>query len=198
MSETIPSDTELVRRHVAGETGAFEELVSRHRSRVYAVALRISGRHEDALDVSQEVFVNAFRKLGSFREEALFTTWLHRMTVNAALDLARRRSRRDATPLDVIGEVADSRMGPEDAAIRADRAAAVQKALTKLTPEYRAVIALHDLQDLDYAQTAETLGVPLGTVKSRLHRARLQLAKLLGHLEPSAGERPSKVAKSDD
>lgn len=192
------SDGELVRRHVEGVRGAFEEIVTRHRNRVYAVSLRICGRQEDALDVVQDVFVAAYRKLSSFRQEALLTTWLHRLAVNASLDLARRKSRRDHPSLETIADVADAAAGPEDLAIRADRAAAVQRALRAITPEYRAVVVLHDLQDLDYAQVAEVLGVPLGTVKSRIHRARIELAKLLGHLEPAEGERPSKVVTPDE
>lgn len=192
------SDGELVRRHVAGERGAFEELVARHRNRVYAVALRMCGRHEDALDIAQDVFVSAFRKLATFRQEALFTTWLHRLTVNAALDLARKRSRRETQPLEEAVAVPDSGPGPEDAAVRADRANAVQRALLRISPEFRAVVVLHDLHDLDYAQVADALGIPLGTVKSRLHRARLELAKYLGHLEPDEHRRPSKVVSPDE
>jgi RNA polymerase sigma-70 factor (ECF subfamily) len=189
------ADEELVRRHVAGEQGAFEEIVARHRNRVYAVALRVCGRPEDALDVTQDVLVSAFRKLSSFRAEALLTTWLHRLAVNAALDLARRRSRRDHSSLDEIGDRADASAGPEEHAVAAQRAVEVQRALAKLTPEFRAVIVLHDLHDLDYAGVADALRLPLGTVKSRIHRARLELARLLGHLEPDAPSAPSKRAR---
>lgn len=188
------SDDQLVRRHLAGEAGAFHEIVVRHRNRVYAVALRVCGRSEDALDVTQDVFVTAFRKLSSFRGEALLTTWLHRLAVNAALDLARRRSRRDHAPLEEVPEQADAEPGPEEHAVAAQRAAEVQRALLRLSPEFRAVIVLHDLQDLDYAGVADALGVPLGTVKSRIHRARIELARLLGHLEPDANLATSKEA----
>jgi RNA polymerase sigma-70 factor (ECF subfamily) len=192
-AETDATDADLVRRHCAGDGRAFDEIVSRHRNRVYAIALRICNRHEDALDVTQDVFVAAYRKLSSFRQEALLTTWLHRLAVNAALDLARKRSRRDHVGLDVVEQAPDPAAGPEETATALVRAAEVQRALMRLSPDHRAVVVLHDLQDLDYAEVAAALGIPVGTVKSRLHRARLELARSLRHLEPMEGEPPSKV-----
>jgi RNA polymerase sigma-70 factor (ECF subfamily) len=189
------SDADLVRRHLDGDRGAFDEIVTRHRNRVYAVALRICNRHEDALDVTQDVFLAAYRKLSGFRQEALLTTWLHRLAVNAALDLARKRSRRDHPSLDDAVEMADAAPGPDEVAADSVRAAEVRRALASLSPEYRAVVVLHDLQDLDYAAVAAALDVPVGTVKSRLHRARLELARALRHLEPIEGEPPSKVER---
>lgn len=191
-------DLELVRRFLGGEQQAFAELVARHRDRVFAIALRICGRREDALDVTQEVFLTAFRKLSSFRQEALLSTWLHRLTVNAALDLARRRSRRDHTSLDDVPDAPDPSAGPEEHAIAAHRAAAVQRGLMMLSPEFRAVIVLHDLHDLDYAGVADALGIPVGTVKSRIHRARLELAKTLRYLEPDTPSATSKLVRDDD
>lgn len=191
-------DAELIRAHLAGDVRAFEALVARHRTRVYAVALRVCGRPEDALDVCQEVFITAFRKLGTFRQEALLSTWLHRLTVNAALDLARRRSRRDHPSLDVLEARPDPAAGPEEIAMASHRAVAVQAALAKLGPDHRAVVVLHDLNDLDYAGVAEALDIPVGTVKSRLHRARVELARLLKHLEPEVGGTSSKVRSHDD
>jgi len=184
-------DHELVRRHLAGDSDAFREIVARHRERVYALAVRICGRPEDALDVTQDVFVGAFRKLSTFRYEAMLSTWLHRMTVNAALDLARRRSRHEHAPLEDAAAVGDPAPGPEEHAVAALRAAAVHRALSSLSPEFRAVIVLHDLHDLDYRGVADTLGLPLGTVKSRIHRARLELARVLRDLEPETGGAPS-------
>ena len=192
------SDEDLVRRYVAGDQAAFSEIVSRHRNRVYAVALRVCGRPEDALDVTQDVFVSAYRKLSTFRAEALLTTWLHRLTVNAALDLARRRTRRDHASLDDAGETPDPSPGPEERGVAAHRATEVRRALARLSPEFRAVIVLHDLHDLDYQGVAEALVLPLGTVKSRIHRARIELARLLKHLEPDAPSAPSKEARSDE
>ena len=184
-------DHELVRRHLAGDPDAFREIVARHRDRVYALALRICGRPEDALDVTQEVFIGALRKLSGFRFEAMLSTWLHRLTVNAALDLARRRSRHEHDALDEAAAIGDPAPGPEEHAVAAVRAAAVRRALASLSPEFRAVIVLHDLHDLDYQGVADALGVPLGTVKSRIHRARLELASLLRDLEPERGGAPS-------
>jgi RNA polymerase sigma-70 factor (ECF subfamily) len=189
-------DDDLVRRHLAGDAPAFRTLVERHRNRVYAVALRICGRPEDALDVTQDVFVNVYRKLGDFRHDAQFTTWLHRMTVNAALDLSRRRSRHEHAPLEDAAALSDPAAGPEEHAVAAHRAAVVQRALASLSPEFRAVIVLHDLHDLDYAGVARALDLPLGTVKSRIHRARLELARILRDLEPNAGNAPSNETRT--
>ncbi|MCA1833798.1 MAG: RNA polymerase sigma factor [Actinomycetota bacterium] len=195
MSEQDASDADLIGRHLAGEGRAFDEIVSRHRNRVYAIAFRICNRHEDALDVTQDVFVTAYRKLSSFRQEAQLTTWLHRLAVNAALDLARKRSRRDHRSLEAAEQLADDAPGPDEYAAASVRAAEVQRALARLSPDHRAVVVLHDLHDLDYAEVAAALGIPVGTVKSRLHRARLELARSLKHLEPIEGEPPSKVEK---
>lgn len=184
------ADAELLALYVAGETNAFDEIVDRYERRVYAVALRMCGDPEDARDVSQDVFVSAMRSLRSFREEAQLSTWFHRVTVNASLDLLRRRKRRQTSPIEEAHDHPAEVPGPEDAAIGAARAAQVHRALRALSDEHRAVLVLHDLQDLDYAAVATALDIPLGTVKSRIHRARVEMAKLLGHLREPAGAEP--------
>ncbi|HEX9776069.1 MAG TPA: sigma-70 family RNA polymerase sigma factor [Actinomycetota bacterium] len=197
MSEQEPEDRALVERYVAGDRSAFDAIVARHDRRVYAVALRMTGRREDALDVTQDVFVTAMRSLRTFRGDAQLTTWLHRVTVNACLDQARRAKRRRGIPLEVLGEQPASGPGPDERAESASRAAEVRRALARLTTDHRAVLVLHDLQDLDYAEVARILEVPVGTVKSRIHRARVELAGLLGHLrrtEPAAADEPLRDA----
>jgi RNA polymerase sigma-70 factor (ECF subfamily) len=187
-----PTDAELVERHLRGDGAAFDAIVDRYERRVYAVALRMCGEVEDARDVTQDVFVSALRSLKTFRSEAKLSTWLHRLAINASLDHLRRRRRRDARPLEDVHAVADPGLGPDERAADAERAAAVHRALAAVSPEHRAVVVLHDLQGLEYAEIADALGMALGTVKSRLHRARLELARLLGHLreegEPTGGE----------
>jgi len=191
-------DRELVERFARGESHAFDTIVERYQQRVYAIALRMTGNVEDARDAMQDVFVSALRALRSFRGDAQLSTWIHRVAVNASLDVIRKRKRHVAQPLEEAGDRPSDDVGPEDAAARASRAVEVQRALLGVREEYRAVLVLHDLQDLDYAETAAALDIPVGTVKSRLHRARVEMAQLLGHLrdtEPTQGPQPLKEGR---
>ena len=190
---TDPDDQELLDRARNGDPAAFDTIVDRFERRVFAVALRIVRHHEDARDVTQEVFVTALRALKGFRGDAQLSTWFHRVAVNASLDLVRKRRRRDHASTDELAEQASPEPGPEAEAIESVRAREVHRALGLIPPDQRALIVLHDLQGLDYAECAEALEIPLGTVKSRLHRARLALARQLGHLreaEPSGDPGP--------
>jgi RNA polymerase sigma-70 factor, ECF subfamily len=173
-------DEELVRRYLDGDRAAFDSLVVRYQQRVYAVALRMCGDPEDARDATQNAFLSAIRHLRSFRAEAKLSTWLHRLAVNASLDVIRRR--RPSAALDELSSRRAEGTSPEESAVAADRAGSVHRALAALSPEHRAVVVLHDLQQQDYTEVAAILDIPVGTVKSRIHRARLELAKLLGHL----------------
>lgn len=177
------TDAQLITRHLAGDSSAFDEIVGRYERRVWAICLRMTGDVDDARDASQDAFITALRSIGSFRGEAQLGTWLHRVAVNASLDVIRRRTRRRTEPLHDTPERASDEPGPDEEADRAHRAAEVHRALAKLGPDHRAVIVLHDLQGLQYPEVADVLDVPVGTVKSRLHRARLELARLLGHLK---------------
>lgn len=182
----MTDDVELVKRFVGGDQAAFDELVDRYEQTVYAIAYRMCGTPDDARDVSQEVFISAFRALKKYRHEAQLGTWFHRVAVNASLDRLRSRARRSESPLEAAGEPAAHTPGPEELGIAAERAVHVHRALAQLSDEYRAVLVLHDLHDLDYAAVAASLDIPLGTVKSRIHRARAEMASLLGYLK--AGE----------
>jgi RNA polymerase sigma-70 factor (ECF subfamily) len=191
-------DRELVERFARGDAGAFDEIVRQYEQRVYSITLRMTGNGEDARDAMQEVFISALRALRSFRGDAQLSTWIHRVAVNASLDVLRKRKRHAAGPLEEAGDRASDEVGPEDAAARAARARDVQRALLEVSAEHRAVLILHDLQDLDYAETGAALDIPVGTVKSRLHRARMEMARLLGHLndpEPSEGPQPLKEGR---
>jgi RNA polymerase sigma-70 factor (ECF subfamily) len=191
-------DRELISRYAAGEGRAFDTIVERYEKRVYAVAFRMTGNAEDARDATQEAFISALRALRSFRGDAQLSTWIHRIAVNASLDLVRRRARRKTNPLEEVSDRPSGEPGPEEAAVGASRAAEVQKALLSVSDEHRAVLVLHDLQALDYTEVAQALDIPVGTVKSRLHRARLEMARLLGHLretEPSGGPEPLKEGR---
>jgi RNA polymerase sigma-70 factor (ECF subfamily) len=187
MPEAGDRDEDLVRRFLSGDRGAFAVLVERHERRVYNLALRMTGREEDARDAAQEAFLTALRKLSSFRGEAAFTTWMHRVTVNACYDLLRKRQRQ---PL--LGRPGDDdlpRPEPPPAPDHADDAAMsidVRRALLEVPEDFRAVMILHDVQDLPQEEVAAILGIPVGTVKSRLHRGRVALVRAL-HVERERG-----------
>ena len=188
MSDAGERDEDLVRRYLSGDRGAFSTLVERHERRVYNLALRMTGREEDARDATQEAFLTALRKLSSFRGEAAFTTWMHRVTVNACYDLLRKRQRQ---PL--LDRADEDLPGPEpppapDHADTASLSVDVRRALLEVPEDFRVVMILHDVQDLPQDQVAAILGVPVGTVKSRLHRGRVALARALGaERSPSTG-----------
>jgi len=177
------SDRELITAHLAGDRRAFDRIVERYETRVWAIAIRLCADPDDARDAAQDTFVTAFRSIGSFRGDAQLSTWLHRVAVNASLDVLRRRGRNKAQPVESVPEIASGDPGPDEQAIRSSRAAVVHAAIARLSDEHRTVVVLHDLQGLQYPEVAEALDVPVGTVKSRLHRARTELARLLGHLK---------------
>ncbi|MEX2275561.1 MAG: sigma-70 family RNA polymerase sigma factor [Actinomycetota bacterium] len=174
-------DALLVKRAARGDTAAFGELMERHELRTYNLALRICGDAEDARDATQDAFLTAFRKLGSFRGDSAFTTWLHRVTVNASLDLLRKKRR---TPVVALADTDDDRPSAVEPAL-ADHAddvtAAIDAAaaLALVPEEFRAAIVLRDVFDLTYEEVATILEVPIGTVRSRLHRGRLTLARAI-------------------
>jgi RNA polymerase sigma-70 factor (ECF subfamily) len=171
-----PSDGQLVERFLTGDQAAFTALVHRHERRVYTLAYRMLGREEDARDATQDAFLSALRKLGSFRGQAAFSTWMHRVTVNACYDILRRRS-RDPAPLDPANEWAAGSAPDPGAAVSSS--VDVQRALLEVPDEFRAVLVMHDAMDLAYEEIADALEIPVGTVKSRLHRGRVALGRLL-------------------
>ena len=180
MTDPERSDLELLRAHAEGDPRAFEELVRRHRDRLWAVALRTMREPEEAADALQDALISAYRAAASFRAESAVTTWLHRIVVNACLDRIRRRQVRPTVPLPEggPGEPADRR----DRMAERDTALAIEEALGQLAVEQRAAITLVDIEGYSVADTAQILGVAEGTVKSRCARGRARLAVLLGHL----------------
>jgi RNA polymerase sigma-70 factor (ECF subfamily) len=165
---------------------AFAVLVRRHERRVYNLSFRMLGREEDARDATQDAFMTALRKLSSFRGEAAFTTWMHRVTVNACYDILRKRKREPSLE---VPEATDTAAGPdhsESTAVSID----VQRALLAVPLDFRAPLVMHDIQDIAYEDIAEILEVPVGTVKSRIHRGRVALARALGVPEGERGDVP--------
>ncbi|HET6320087.1 MAG TPA: sigma-70 family RNA polymerase sigma factor [Chloroflexota bacterium] len=183
-----------------GDVAAFNQLVGIFQRQVYNVCLRTLGHSEDAADATQEAFLSAFRGLKTFRGPASgFRPWLLRVAVNACYDQLRRRQRRPADSLDALGDpadelalaerLADPAPGPERQAMNSETARQIQQALDLLVPEQRMAVVLCDVQGLSYDEAAEAMGVELGTIKSRLSRARARLRELLVEkelLSPSA------------
>ena len=171
----------LARKAAAGDNKALDALLRDHLALVHGVCRRILGDPDDALDATQEALIAIARKIGTFDGRAKFSTWVYRVATNAALDEARRRNRRPV-PFESLPETGrNTRAGATEAGI-VDRLD-VDAALAHLTPEYRAAVALRDLVGMDYAEIAEVLDIPPGTVRSRISRGRAALADLLGNRE---------------
>jgi RNA polymerase sigma-70 factor, ECF subfamily len=181
MSAATVGDDELLARHVEGDPDAFNELIDRHRDRLWAVALRTLGHPEDAADALQDALLSAYRGAAGFRGGSAITTWLHRIVVNACLDLARRKAVRPTEPL--LTDPASERPG-RDAVAERETSLAVMAALRTLSPEQAAAVVLVDIEGYPVNDVAEMLQVPVGTIKSRCARARARLAEQLSDLDP--------------
>jgi RNA polymerase sigma-70 factor (ECF subfamily) len=176
------SDEELAARAARGDAGALDALLRRHTSLVHAVCRRVLGNADDALDASQEALIAIARKIHLFDGRSRFSTWAYRVATNAALDEGRRRNRRPQpfeTPPERLNHA--SRAVDDHVADQID----IDAALDQLSPDYRAAVALRDLVGMDYAEIGEVLGVPPGTVRSRISRGRAMVAEILGNREQS-------------
>jgi len=174
----------LVARSRDGDRDAFEELVRRYERGIYNLAYRMMGNRDDAADLAQEAFVKAFESLHGFRGRASFQTWLYRIATNACLDELRRRRRFRTRSLDrgfetdegeVVVEPGDPSPGPEERVQKREIQRAVHRAIGTLSPDHRAVVVLRDIKGLSYGEIAASLRISVGTVKSRLNRARSAL-----------------------
>ncbi|WP_406138141.1 RNA polymerase sigma factor SigM [Streptomyces sp. NBC_01089] len=184
-------DQELLDAHVAGDADAFGELVRRHRDRLWAVALRTLGDREEAADAVQDALVSAYRAAHTFRGQSAVTTWLHRITVNACLDRARKAATRKTSPVDDterLDQLLEPHESAEAPAERQDLHRELIKAMTTLPADQRAALVLVDMQGYPVAEAARILDVPTGTVKSRCARGRARLLPLLAHLRPRPAE----------
>jgi RNA polymerase sigma-70 factor (ECF subfamily) len=186
----------LLRQHAAGDTAAFGLLFTRHKDRLWAVALRVTCNPDDAADALQDAMISAFRRAGDFRGESAVTTWLHRIVVNAALDLLRRRSAHSVgwsgDPDDL--PVTEPRQATDSAAATESRLD-VDAAMRTLPPPQRAALVLVDMLGYPVADVAVILGVSEGTVKSRCARGRARLLPYLSHLRSgSPGKRNQPAA----
>lgn len=184
---TDVDDHALVDAARGGDSAALDMLLRRHYDRVFAVCRRITGSHADAADAAQEALIAIVRGLPRFDGRSAFSTWAYRVAANASLDELRRRRRRPAPALSdsdrVVTEVVDpaADRSIDEIAARLTDGPALEAALSRLPDDFRIPVVLRDVADLDYAEIAGTLGIPIGTVKSRIARGRAQLARDLGH-----------------
>ena len=190
----------LVRRCLGGDASAWEDIVRLYNRRIYNLCYRFTNSADDAQDLTQDVFIKLYRTLGSYDvEKGAFTTWLTTLTRNLLVDHFRRSrqdrvtdsidgtSREEEDALSISDRLEDPRPSPDDRLASKETQKMVQTALARLSPELREAVILRDLQDMDYKEIAGTLRVPEGTVKSRINRGRMELARLLSRNKKQAG-----------
>ena len=178
----------LVERLKKGDRDAFDELIREYEKQVINIAYGMLSDHDDAIDAAQEVFVRIYKSIGTFKGQSSLKTWIYRITANICSDMLRKRQRTAQTvsiyPSDedeksVLSELADDDPTPEEALELTERQRAVREAIASLSPDFRAVITLCDIDGCSYEEAAAALSIPYGTVKSRLNRARNALRKKL-------------------
>jgi RNA polymerase sigma-70 factor (ECF subfamily) len=174
-------DYRLAQRVAGGDMLAFEEFYERYHRRVYALCLRMTGNTAEAEDLTQEVFIHVYRKIGSFRGDSTLMTWLHRVTVNRTLMHFRKSAvRRERTTEDGATPEPEVRLAERLGQMPAVDRLMLEKAVTQLAPGYRAVFILHDVEGYEHSEIARSLGISTGTSKSQLHKARLRLRQFIG------------------
>ena len=173
-----------------GDNLAWEALVRRYQGRVFAVALHYMRNREEARDVAQEAFIKLYRNLGTLREGEAFLPWLLRLTRNCAIDRIRRlksRAPEHSVPVEEGVEIVARQLSPEEHSLRSWRSGLLYRAIDMLSEQSREVIMLKDIQELQVKEIADLLALPVGTVKSRSHRARLELAEVIQQMEAASG-----------
>jgi RNA polymerase sigma factor (sigma-70 family) len=184
---TKDEEAQIIERIQAGESEAFEALVLEYQKYVYNLAFRMVGNEEDALDMSQEAFLKAFDHIGDFHGFSKFSVWLYRLTSNVCIDFLRKKKNRPESSLVYINddgeeqdvEIPDIRYAPETKLEKKQLQESLNKALEKLSPNFREIILLREINGLSYEEIGEALSLESGTVKSRLFRARKMLCGLL-------------------
>ena len=199
------TEAELIRQSCAGSIDAFEQLILLYEKRVYTIAYKYMGNHEDANDMAQESLIKAYQSIGSFRGDAAFGTWLGKITVNRCLDELRKRKKMQITSLEDPLELEDGSVKkelespvvtPEEHAVQQETAAYMQMLIGELKEEYRTVIALREIEGYSYEDIADILSCSVGTVKSRISRARQYLKERI--LADRMLERMAERSGTDD
>lgn len=179
----MTAEKEWIRKAKQGDIAAFEELVLQHEKNVYNLAFRMMNHSEDARDISQEVFLKAYKNIGNFDERAAFSTWLYRITHNTCIDEMRRRKGKQSFSLEeelenedgvMQRQIADAGSTPEEQLLKKEQKSEILQALDTLTEEHKMAVILRDVKGLSYEEIAEILELSLGTVKSRISRGRNQ------------------------
>ncbi len=184
---TREQEAQIVGKVLAGDCNAFEKLVLEYEKNVYGIALRMTGNPEDAADMTQEAFIKAYNSLSGFRGDSKFSVWLYRIVSNVCLDFLRSRNRRPAVSLSVEDDegeeteldIADESQSPEVLLERSLTRDSVRRGLDSLPPDYRQILLLREIQGLSYEEISQTLSLEVGTVKSRIFRARKRLCAFL-------------------
>lgn len=188
MQRAIHSDIFLIERSQQGDKWAFDALMERHQARAFQYALKLTKHAEEASDVVSEGFVRVFRAINQFRSNSAFTTWLYRILRNCFLDMRKKKTLRISASLDAVREtddgelhmqVIDPSLSPHEQAVKADHSSKVRVAIMRLTNIQRTMIILYHAEQYSYEEIAKRLALPVGTVKSRLNRARIALKDIL-------------------
>jgi len=185
------SDEQLVDAARQGDMGAFEELVARHRDKIYARAFSMMRNEDEAIDLSQEAWVKSWQRLNQFHGESSFGTWATRIVINLCLDQLRKRKRQRTESLEEMDEESGGverqmpvvTVNPTERLERGELRAKIDAALNQLSHEHRTALVLHEFEDMDYKEIARTMGCSIGTVMSRLFYARRKMAALLADLK---------------
>ena len=180
-------ENQIIEKVMAGDTDAFEDLLVANQNNVYNLALKMTGNQADAEDISQEAFLKAFRLLDSFRGESRFSVWLYRLTYNLCIDFLRKNKRVSMVSLsqqhddsdDYEFDIIDTSEQPENAVLRHEMRDIIDKSMSELDLFHREIIVMREVSDMSYSEIAQTLNISEGTVKSRLSRARKNLADIL-------------------
>ena len=197
---TKEEESRLIKEAQKGRERAFEELVLENQNRVYALSLKICGNKDDAFDLSQEAFLKAYTSLESFRGDSRFSVWLYRLTYNVCIDFLRKKRSASVTSLNRDEDepeldFQDERPLPEEEVERRELRATVREAMLQLPDEKREILVMREFSGMSYVDIAESLGIDLGTVKSRISRARIALAEILSKTGTFSGVFPSKETK---
>ena len=204
---TREQEAAIVRKVLGGDANAFETLVLEYEKNVYNIALRMTGNSEDAADMTQEAFIKAYNSLQSFRGDSKFSVWLYRIVSNVCLDFLRSKNRRPTVSLSVEDDdgedaqldVADESQSPELLLDRKLTRDSVRRGLDSLPPDYRQILLLREIQGLSYDEIAQALSLEVGTVKSRIFRARKRLCTFLiddGNISDFSSSRKMKGGES--